>query len=90
MNRLVFVMDTQCVGLEVLSEYYLLGCDAVQSDRDPPRFRKNILFSLQPSLLLVSCLADSATLKMEAVHSSERSVRFYRTIRRYIPENSIL
>jgi hypothetical protein len=37
---------------------------------------------------LVSCLAYSSTLKMEATCSSETSVDSERTARRYIPENS--
>jgi hypothetical protein len=36
---------------------------------------------------LVSCLAYSSTLKMEATCSSETSVEFQRTIRRYTPED---
>jgi hypothetical protein len=38
-------------------------------------------------LLLVSCLAYSSTLKMEATCSSETSVYFQRTTGRYIPED---
>jgi hypothetical protein len=40
--------------------------------------------------LLVSCSAYPSTLKMEAICSSETSVDFQRTTRRYIPEDSIL
>jgi hypothetical protein len=36
---------------------------------------------------LVSCLAYSSTLKMEAICSSETSVGFHGTTRRYIPED---
>jgi hypothetical protein len=36
--------------------------------------------------MLVSCLAYSSTLKMEATCSSEMSVDFQRTIWHYIPE----
>jgi hypothetical protein len=39
---------------------------------------------------LVSCSAYSSTLKMEAMCSSETSVDFQRTTRRYIPEDSTL
>jgi hypothetical protein len=39
---------------------------------------------------LVSCLAYSSTLKMEATYSSEMSVEFQRTIWRYIPEGKTL
>jgi hypothetical protein len=37
-------------------------------------------------LILVSCLAYFSILKMEATCSSEKSVYFQRTTRRYIPE----
>jgi hypothetical protein len=39
---------------------------------------------------LGSCLPYSSTLKMEAICSSETSVKFKLTIRRYIPEDRIL
>jgi hypothetical protein len=39
---------------------------------------------------LLSCLAYSSTLQMEAVCSSETSVDFQRTTRRYIPEDRTL
>jgi hypothetical protein len=40
--------------------------------------------------LLVSCPAYFSTLKMEVICSSETSVDFQRTTRRYIPEDSTL
>jgi hypothetical protein len=40
--------------------------------------------------MIVSCLAYSSTLKMEARCSSETSVDFQRTTRRYIPEDGTL
>jgi hypothetical protein len=43
---------------------------------------------LPPAFTLVSCSAYSSTLKMEAICSSETSVDFQRTTRRYIPEDS--
>jgi hypothetical protein len=43
---------------------------------------------LAGSFMPVSCLPYSSTLKMEAVCSSETSVDFQRTTRRYIPEYS--
>jgi hypothetical protein len=45
---------------------------------------------LPPAFTLVSCSAYSPTLKMEAICSSEMSVNFQRTTRRYIPEDSTL
>jgi hypothetical protein len=40
--------------------------------------------------MLVSCLACSSTLKMEAAYFSEKSVGFQRTARRYITEDKTL
>jgi hypothetical protein len=45
---------------------------------------------LPPEFTLVSCLAYSSTLKMEATYSSETSVDFRRTTWRYIPEDRTL
>jgi hypothetical protein len=42
------------------------------------------------SATMVYCLAFSSTLKMEATCSSETSVDFQRTTRRYIPEDRTL
>jgi hypothetical protein len=44
---------------------------------------------LATCFMLVSCLAYSLTLKMEAAYSSENSVDFQRTTRRYFPEHKI-
>jgi hypothetical protein len=43
-----------------------------------------------PAFTLVSCSAYSSTLKIEAICSSETSVDFQQTTRRYIPEDSTL
>jgi hypothetical protein len=45
---------------------------------------------LPPAFTLVSCLAYSSTLKMEAICSFEMSVDFQWTTWRYIPEDSIV
>jgi hypothetical protein len=37
--------------------------------------------------MLVSCLAYSSALKTEMIYSSEKSIDFQRTTRRYIPEH---
>jgi hypothetical protein len=37
--------------------------------------------------VVVSCLAQSLTLKMEAARSFKTSIDFHRTARHYIPEN---
>jgi hypothetical protein len=45
---------------------------------------------LPPAFMPVSCLAYSSSLKMEAICSSETSVDFQRTTRRYILQDSTL
>jgi hypothetical protein len=45
---------------------------------------------LPPAFTLVSCLAYSSTLKMEATCSSKMSVHFQWTTRQHIPEDSTL
>jgi hypothetical protein len=45
---------------------------------------------LSPTFTVVSCSAYFSTPKMEAICSSETSVDFQRTTRRYIPEDSTL
>jgi hypothetical protein len=47
-------------------------------------------FCLTPAFMLVSCSAYSSTLKMEDICFSETLVKFRRTVRRYIPEESTL
>jgi hypothetical protein len=58
------------------------------------RFGKTCRLHLQALLAtcfrLVSCLTYSSTLKVGAIRSSETSVDFQRTIRRYIPEDRTL
>jgi hypothetical protein len=43
---------------------------------------------LKVNHLLVSCSANSSTLKMKPICSSKKSVDFQRTTRRYIPKDS--
>jgi hypothetical protein len=45
---------------------------------------------LPPAFKLVSCSAYSSTVKMETISSSETSVDFKRTTRRYVPQDSTL
>jgi hypothetical protein len=82
-------------------EYHLLGYNAVYSVESQPTFRWNISppssettvkaeLCLSPAFTLVSCSAYSSILKMEAISSTEMSVDFQRTARRYIPEDSTL
>jgi hypothetical protein len=44
----------------------------------------------RPAFTLISCMAYSSTLKMEAEYSSEKSVDFQRTTPSYIPEDRTL
>jgi hypothetical protein len=57
----------------------LLGCSAVYSGRNLPKFQRSLL-----------PLSSGRALKMEAVRTSETLVNFYQTIRRYSPEDSHL
>jgi hypothetical protein len=50
----------------------------------PSRMKFSLLAA---SFMLVSCLAYSSTLKMEAICSSKTSADFHRTTRRYIADN---
>jgi hypothetical protein len=82
-------------------ENYLLWCDSVKSGRIPPMFKKDVLLPSSRSKSKrrkkparnrlcfppFSLVAYSFALKMETICSSETSVDFYRTIRRYIPED---
>jgi hypothetical protein len=46
-----------------------------------------VMYSHTPCFMLASYLSYSSTLKMEATSSSETSVEFQGTTRRYIPED---
>jgi hypothetical protein len=50
------------------------------------RFREHFAAKLAAWFLLVPCFSYSSTLKVEAIYSSETSIDFQRTTRRYIPE----
>jgi hypothetical protein len=50
------------------------------------RFGLTCCKALAACFMMVSCLAYSSTLNMEAICSSEKSVDFQRTIQRYVPE----
>jgi hypothetical protein len=80
-------------------EYYLVGYNAVQSIESQLTFRRNMWPlssrcknkpSKKPAFTLVSCSAHFSTLKVEAICSSETSVDFQWTERRYIPQDSTL
>jgi hypothetical protein len=82
-------------------EYCLLEYNAVKSVESQPTYRfhlpglrisrarsKHKNTRLLSAFTLIYCSAYSSTLKMEAVCSSETSIDFQRTTRRYIPDNS--
>jgi hypothetical protein len=79
-------------------EYYLLVYNAMQSVESQPTFRRNMIPSSgsknkpseKPASKQVATSAYFSTPKMEAICSSETSVDFQRTTRRYIPEDSSL
>jgi hypothetical protein len=71
-------------------EFYLLRYNAVCSARSQLTFRRYVSLGLSPFFTLVSFLVYSSTLKMEATCSSEMSVDFKRTTRRYISEDKTL
>jgi hypothetical protein len=58
----------------------------------PAKYSKLSVYRLclPPAFTLVSCSAYSSTLKMEAIWSSETTVDFQRTTRRYISEDITL
>jgi hypothetical protein len=78
-------------------EYDCLGCNVMQFSNSPPTFRRNEWpptagSKSKPSEIsnkqaLVSCLAYTWNLKMEAISSSETSVDFYLTAQRCNPED---
>jgi hypothetical protein len=70
----------QGVGFEVLTAVVMKSAN----------FWDITLCSLLPAFTLVSCLAYSSTLKMEAICCSETSVDFQWTTWRYMPEVSTL
>jgi hypothetical protein len=51
---------------------------------------KDSILCLPYAFMLVSCSAYSTTMKMEAACSTETSLNFQQTTRRYIPEDRIL
>jgi hypothetical protein len=76
-------LDADFCSVWVLhEELYLLGYNAVYSDESKPTFRRN----MSPP----SSGSRNKALKMEAICSSETSVDFRRTTRRYVPEDSTL
>jgi hypothetical protein len=66
-----------------IRNYPFLGLNSISSNEKWGR-------CLPPAFMLVCCSAYSWTLNMEAIFSSETSVDFERTTRRYIPEVSTL
>jgi hypothetical protein len=91
MKSSIFWDITPCSQLKVNRRFgetwrLHLQCQRIRRKRNQ---REN-LFCLPPEFRLVSCSDYSSTLKMEAVCSSETSVDFQRTTRRYIPQDRTL
>jgi hypothetical protein len=86
--------DTDCVGFEVLTAVVMKNpifwnvtpCSPLKAIR---RFG-GICSSIATCFMLVSGLPYSSTLKMEATYSSETTVDFEQTTRRYIPDDVTL
>jgi hypothetical protein len=84
------------VGFEVLTAVVMKSnifwditpCSPLQVNRHFGGTYRLHLFCLPSAFTLVSCSAYSSTLKIEAICSSETSVHFHRTIRRYVLEDS--
>jgi hypothetical protein len=89
----VIYKRTFCSGFEILTVVVMHS--SIFWDITPwspfksqPTFRRKQ--SSATCFTLVSCLACSLALKMEVTYSSEMSVDFQRTTRRYIPEDRTL
>jgi hypothetical protein len=67
--------------------YHLLVCDSMLSGRS---LSFGVKYCLHLQDQLVTGCAYSSTFRMETVSCSEKSVNFYRTIRRLITEDSSL
>jgi hypothetical protein len=76
-----------CNKEDWVEEFSLLGCNATYSDESQPTFWRN---KLAPTFMLVSILAYSSALKLEATCSSKTLVGFHRNIRPYILEHCTL
>jgi hypothetical protein len=81
-----------CVRCEDLnSGVYLPCCNALYYCRSAPTFRKNILPPSSRFLaLLAAYLAYSSTVEMVSGSLSKTPLPFYRTTRRFVPEDGTL
>jgi hypothetical protein len=78
-----------CSLLKVNQCFWGTYCLHLQLKNEPSK-KSGWKFCLSPAFTLVSCLAYSSTLKMEAVCFSKTVVDFQRTTWHYIPEDSNL
>jgi hypothetical protein len=89
----IFWNITQCSLLKVnrrfegICSFYLQGRISQVINLKEVRIGMAVLVTC---LMLVSCVAYSSNLKMEATCPSEKSVDFQQTTRRYISEDTIL
>jgi hypothetical protein len=77
---------TPCIPVEFHRRFGGTYCLSFHGRRIPQASSKNI--DIKQSLAVI--LVYFSALKMEAIRSSETSVKFYRTARRHMPENSML
>jgi hypothetical protein len=89
-NQIIFVRKLLVQDLRSPEECYILEYDAMRPGRSSPTFRNNVLPPSYAWFLLVTYLAYSSTVKMEAVRSSETSVTCYRITEYHIAEDSNL
>jgi hypothetical protein len=70
-------------------DYFLLGCNAVQSGRNLSTFQRNMLLKSEKihSEQKVSIPIHSYTLKMDSTCSSATFVPIYKTKRCHVPED---
>jgi hypothetical protein len=86
----VFWNVTPCSWVEVhidVSEEHTSSIFKVKEQAKQVAYKK---WSAYHIFFLITCLAYSSTLKIEAVRSSETSVSFYRTTRRHILGDTIV
>jgi hypothetical protein len=82
----------QVLTAVLMKSSYPVVYNTVQSVESQPTFRRNTstpssVCCLQLAFTIVSCSDCYSTLKMEATTSTETSVDFQRTTRRYTPED---
>jgi hypothetical protein len=91
MKSTIFLDITPCSPLKVNRRFagtYRLHLQGRGISRERNQHERR--WQAEPASTLISCSAYSSTLKMEAICSSETSVDFQQTTRRYFPKDSTL